>query len=395
MSWQRQKQLASDCYKSKDYDGAIHHFSSALELLPKHSIHNIDRQRLLSNVVLCHLTKDEDDNGEHNVRVTASKEDLLKMAKECASLNPQWPKSHYRLAQVYLHKFDRSNDACNCLQRALQLDPRFVEARELLMRQLRTRDRGQNSADVGNSGGGGLDDDGDNDNYDGRGVARDNPSNTFENRSDRDYGAANGIDEMSSIYETVVHFCNSVLMEVRLLHDRVSHWFYHEISDERRGFVILGILFLILLIGFGGISSLFSNTSGRQYRGNYDDNNIYNSYRNQVAHERRPYYSETGPSAGYYQSSYQDYSRTHQRGYSDSYSHRGNEGYNMGGGLFSNFTLFDGSGLSMIILLLIMYIANKMGISPFQIYWALRLMGGHGINRRRGFRGRGRGRGFW
>mmetsp|Transcript_19731 Transcript_19731/g.25585 ORF Transcript_19731/g.25585 Transcript_19731/m.25585 type:complete len:394 (-) Transcript_19731:522-1703(-) len=393
MSWQTQKQLASDCYKSKDYDGAIHHFSSALELLPKHGIHNIDRQRLLSNVILCHLTKDEDDNSEHNVRASASKEDLLKMAKECVSLNSQWPKSHYRLAQVYLNKFDRSNDACNCLQRALQLDPRFVEARQLLMRQLRTRDRGQNSADVDNSCGGGLDD-GDNDNGDDDGgVARDNSSNTFDNRNDRDYGAANGIDEMSSIYENVVHFCNRVLMEVRLLHDRTSHWFYHEISDERRGFVILGILFFILLIGFGGISSFFSNTSGRQYRGNYDDNNVYNSYRNQAAHQRRPYYSETGPSAGYYQSSYQDYSRTHQRGYSDSYSHRGNDGYHMGGTLFSNFTLFDGSGLSMVILLLIMYIANKMGISPFQIYWALRLMGGHGFNRRRGFRGRGRG--FW
>ena len=52
-------------------------------------------------------------------------------------MNERWAKGHVRLASAYIALGGHSNDACNALQRALQLDPRYPQAREMLVRELR------------------------------------------------------------------------------------------------------------------------------------------------------------------------------------------------------------------------------------------------------------------
>jgi len=58
---------------------------------------------------------------------------------KCVALNDRWAKGHVRLASAYIALGGHSNDACNALQKALQLDPRYPNARQLLIQELRRR----------------------------------------------------------------------------------------------------------------------------------------------------------------------------------------------------------------------------------------------------------------
>jgi len=74
-------------------------------------------------------------------------------AKKCIVLNDQWAKEHVRLASAYiaLGLNGNSNDACNALKRALQLEARNPTARDMLIRVLRSRDHGNVNVNVKNN----------------------------------------------------------------------------------------------------------------------------------------------------------------------------------------------------------------------------------------------------
>lgn len=80
---------------------------------------------LQSNLVACYLNLHEFDVA-------------LDLSQIIVRDNPRWAKGYVRLASTYsaLH---RSNDACNALQHALQLDPTHPTARSMLARELRGR----------------------------------------------------------------------------------------------------------------------------------------------------------------------------------------------------------------------------------------------------------------
>lgn len=79
---------------------------------------------------------------------------LLWLASQCIAVNDRWAKGHVRLASVY-SAIGRSNDACNSLQRSLQLDPSNQHARRMLTQELRrgTASAGGGSADRSSNSG--------------------------------------------------------------------------------------------------------------------------------------------------------------------------------------------------------------------------------------------------
>lgn len=74
--------------------------------------------------------------------------------QQCISLNPQWSKAHVRLASAYIALGGHSNDACLSLQRALSLDRNNKVAREILVKEMRSRnDRERNGGESSSSNG--------------------------------------------------------------------------------------------------------------------------------------------------------------------------------------------------------------------------------------------------
>jgi len=58
---------------------------------------------------------------------------------QCIALNNKWAKAHVRLAASYIALGNHSNDACLSLQRALSLDKNNKVARQMLIKEMRTR----------------------------------------------------------------------------------------------------------------------------------------------------------------------------------------------------------------------------------------------------------------
>ena len=167
-SWIGWKERGRQAYIRGDHDVALQAYTQALH--HRHHQHhsssslsssNLDQQILLSNMVACRL----------KLGGSAQAEAAVENAKRCIALNDQWAKGYVRLASAYIAlgqhsgaahnpvdvnsdesqsqtqgaRTSHSNDACNALQRALQLDPGNPTARDMLIRELRSRDHGRQS----------------------------------------------------------------------------------------------------------------------------------------------------------------------------------------------------------------------------------------------------------
>lgn len=114
-------------YQNGDYEEALKLYGAALSKMARGSSKD-ERQLMLSNIVACRL----------NIGGPAQAEAAVENAKQCVALNDRWAKGHIRLAEAYIALgAGHSNDACNALQRAIQLDPRHPTARQMLIRELR------------------------------------------------------------------------------------------------------------------------------------------------------------------------------------------------------------------------------------------------------------------
>ena len=180
---------------------------------------------------------------------------------------------------------------------------------------------------------------------------------------------------------------------------------YNGLNSDVRTLLKLALAVLALYVAFGGRFGFESTTVSQQQqqqshssypyraeqskpsttttRGNYGAGNAYDEYYKQKQQQEHHYRRPQGVDPSYH----------HQRKASSSYesSYYDNNSYydppprrRSSGGLFnSGFSvadLFDGSPLSMAILLGIGYLAHRNGINPFQAIMMLNMIGG----RRRG-----------
>ena len=397
-TYQQHKDIASNAYAQGDYLTSLQHFQTSLCLWPEEDTFN--RQRILSNIVQCRLMlfdlhkdsllfrgKNDHDHASHNeddgknlvLKEACDLKEALIEAKECIALHTNWAKGHYRLACVYVKLGEESNaavnrsasssnsfsnDACNALQSALRIDPRFTEARILLTKLLRQRD-GNTSSNNNNN----------------------NNNNSFGSSQSNHQQARRGgedMDDIISLRERFTFFVNDIMERAKLNIINVEAWFYG-LDDASRGLLMIGVALLVLYIGFGGRFGLVSRRNNYQsYRGNYKGDNAYNRYSN---HNTNQY--------NYESQSYSDeaFQRSQHRSPYSSRSHSS-----------TSYHLFDESFVSMGIILAVIFVANRFfGISPIQAFWFLQMITGRGggiyIGRGGfgggGFRGRMGRRGRW
>eukprot|EP00816_Leptocylindrus_hargravesii_P003839 CAMPEP_0196819906 /NCGR_PEP_ID=MMETSP1362-20130617/72826_1 /TAXON_ID=163516 /ORGANISM="Leptocylindrus danicus, Strain CCMP1856" /LENGTH=370 /DNA_ID=CAMNT_0042198567 /DNA_START=40 /DNA_END=1152 /DNA_ORIENTATION=+ len=364
-NWQSYKEEGSTHYRNSNYHEALQCYNKALEFTSQ--LHDLDRQALLSNAVLCRL---------HLHDVSSDSEHLQKAlieARECIAVSRgSWAKAHYRLACVYV-RMGRSNDACNSLQQALRIDSGYTQARALLVQELRRRDTSNSTSNARTSA---------NDN-------NDNP-NPYATTSQEEM--PDGADEVSW-KERLQYQIQTLRAQVEIHVQHMKMWYQAQNEMTKMGIQFLGML-VVLYILFGGRFGLLGGNGAsrrREYRGNYGNDNAYSHYRYTDDHDQQSGYSSSSFAGRGRSRSYDDYSND-DYDYSRRRPSRSRSN--------SSFQLFDGSLFSMVVLMAFMYGANRFGINPFQALWALQVltgqrarmggfhMGGFGGGgyRRRGFR---------
>jgi hypothetical protein len=159
---------------------------------------------------------------------------------------------------------------------------------------------------------------------------------------------------------------------------------YHNQSEDRKNLIKVGLVIIVLYVGFGGRFGLDQLLSGRHHenRGNYEAGNAYDRYYN-------------GKQYGNPYSGHHHQSNSHRRTYEADYEYRPRQQGSSQSFHFPN--LFDGSPQSMVCLAGIAYLCYRNGINPFQVIMMMNLMAGHRRGRmgmRRGFGGMGMGMGY-
>ena len=370
-SWREYKDRGRDAFNAERYDDALGAYRSALAFS---GMPDAERQVVRSNVVACRLKI-----GGPEMASAAVEE-----AKQCVALNDRWAKGHVRLTSAYIAQGGHSNDACNSLQKALSLDPSNTTARTMLMKELR-RDRVARSEPAG-----------DDSNFSpepepsappmpssypsSAGSARTsaqpedmNPATgrpySFHHQTNQAAAAAADIDESPTMAE-----------RFQFSFARIVQWYYHDLTDDGRTLVKVLLGLLVLYVGMGGrfgLDSLWSDGSEHN-RGHYDYGSAYDRFYDRAGASSS--YSGDG-SRGYgYDRSYRGDGRNTYDPYE--YVPRGRGG---GGGGRSNSyhvpNLFDGSPLSIAVLMIFGFTCHYFGINPFHALWMLNIFTG---NRGRG-----------
>jgi hypothetical protein len=297
---------------------------------------------------------------------------------QCIAINDQWAKGYVRLASAYIALGGHSNDACNTLQRALQLDPTNPTARQMLVRELRREQHG--SA----------------------------PSAPPQDQDDEGVGDPTQIPVDQDQIDDSISFKD----RMKFYYTRAYMW-YHGQSEDFRTILKVFVVILLLYVAFGGRFGL-EYTSQKVNRGNYGVGNAYDRY----------YSRDSGKPAGADNADYNSNPRQQQNTHDNSQrrtgtttgerydsrdTRRSNSRYDTqddydyqprrsrdGGGGDSSFhfpNLLDGSPQSMMIMMGIVYVCYRNGINPMQAIFFMNMMGGRG--RPRGFgNGGGFGRGM-
>lgn len=230
-SWISHKEQGTLFFQQSNHAQSLISYRSALALHPP----LIEQQVLLSNIVACHLKLGHTD-------------EAIQDAKACVALNESWPKGQVRLASAY-SMAGKSNDACNALQRALQLDPTYTVARDMLRAELR------------------------------RGPAPTAPPEEFDTATDDTDN-----EPTATNVEDSVSWLDRVEFAWRRMIQR-----YHEQPQDRKSVlqVLLGIL--VLYVAFGGRFGFEHFSPGQQTpRGNYGSGNAYDRYRHPQPRTQRP-----------------------------------------------------------------------------------------------------------
>jgi hypothetical protein len=365
----------------------------------------LDRQILLSNMVACRL----------KLGGKAQAEAAVVTAKKCIALNDKWAKAHVRLGSAYImlggDESTYSNDACNALQRALQLDPGNPTARDMLVRELRSRDRRHNSSSSSTPSPSAPPQYMDSQEYSSPGSASANNSNRNGTRMSGYQNQTQNQDERQNQEQPQDHEYNNIdgsnsiswRERIQFQIQRANGW-YSAQSEGIQTVLKMFLVFVVLYVAFGGrfgLEYIFNNNNdnSRTNSGKYStDNNVYEEFyrdrnqRNRQQDDRRYRQDE-------------DYSRQQNRNHRDNYD--SSSSYNSRrSSSHSSSSWWDSSGTSsllsgqyshMLIIGGVVFVANRLGISPYQaIFFVNMLMGrrGGGGRRRGGFGGPGMMGGF-
>lgn len=274
----------------------------------------------------------------------AQAEAAVEAAKQCVALNDSWAKGHVRLASAYIALGDHSNDACNELQRALQLDPGNRTARDMLVRALR-RDR----ANPHNSS-----------------STRASPSAPMEDLDDHRYQ-----DPPQNQQNDDIDNGMSWSERFQFQMQRTKHW-YDSQTDDIKAVLKVCLVLVVLYVAFGGrfgmeylSSSSSSSSTGRR--------NVYQEfYQERRQRERQQHQEQTSRSRQYYDPNGSRYDYRRENVSHQSYAPRGNS-WGLGGvGGFNSFP-------TLLLLAAVAYVAHRNGINPFQaLFFANMAMGGRG-----------------
>ena len=378
-SWREFKDRGRDAFNADHYLDALSAYRSALAFS---SIPDAERQIILSNVVACRL----------KLGGPAMASAAVEEAKQCVALNDRWAKGHVRLASAYIAQGGHSNDACNSLQKALSLDPSNTTARTMLMKELR-RDRVARSAGDGVSSGTAST------SVDlppepsapsmpaASTAAAAAPPEDIDPATGRPYSSHYHSNQASAAAAADIDESPTMTERVQFSFARIVQWYYHDLSDDGRTLIKVLFGLLVLYVGMGGrfgLESLFGDGS-KHNRGHYDHGSAYDRFYDRSGAGTGG--TGTGPSSTYTGSGARGYG--HGQGYGgggrntyDPYEYvpRGRGG-GRGGNSYHVPNLFDGSPLSIAVLLIFGFTCHYFGINPFHALWMLNIFTG---NRGRG-----------
>jgi tetratricopeptide (TPR) repeat protein len=350
------KERGSSHFQRGDYEAALNAYKQALR--PDLECPSSEQQLLLSNIVACRL----------KIGGRAQAEAAVEAAKQCVALNESWAKGHIRLASAYIALGDHSNDACNALQRALQLDPRHPTARDMLVRELR-RDRANNGRAAAETS-----------------SSPASPSAPPADLDDHDYAPQR--EFQSQQRQTHQHNDDPYNIDddiswqdrAQFYLQRAKFWYMNQSADVKAVLKVFFVL-IVLYVAFGG-------RFGLEYFGSRSDRHLHP----QSGNAYDEFYQQRRTSHDY-----------HSRDRYDPYAGRYHDPHDNSGsphhhhGRRSHSWSFGGDNASTLLILAgVAYLAHRNGINPFQaLFFANMAMGGRGrgMGRNRGMFGGGYGRG--
>ncbi|CAJ1931223.1 unnamed protein product [Cylindrotheca closterium] len=323
------QEQAKEAYANEDFEEALKLYRVALP-----SSRGKERQLLLSNIVACRL----------NIGGSAQAEAAVDNAKQCIALNDQWAKGHVRLASAYIALGGHSNDACNSLQRAIQLDPGHPTARQMLVQELRRDHRlaSRNQQDLDNH----RSDGSSNSVASEPGMPYSNRESSAPSRAtifDMDDPSAPSSDSSLSWFDYL-----------QLQFTKAVRWYYSQ-SEDRRNVIHVCLVFLFLYVAFGGrfgFEECTSSSATKYRKGNYGTGNAYDQHYGRHSSSPEPRHTS-------YNANYQAQYSSHHPSQSSSYS--GYDSSTQAAGSF--FDQWDGH-LTPILLLVVgaTYLCHRNGI---------------------------------
>ncbi|KAG7345333.1 expressed tetratricopeptide repeat protein [Nitzschia inconspicua] len=372
-TWVGWKERGKVFFQTGNHEAALNAYTQALR--PEFHCPLSEQQNLWSNIVACRLKI----GGSR-----AQAEAAVEAAKQCVALNDAWAKGHVRLASAYIALGGHSNDACNALQRALQLDPGNRTARDMLVRELR-RDRvtqNQYTDAAATSF-----------------TSSTSPSAPPEDLDDREYSSqSTGRDENTASHpgnqatppppnhrynhnDDIDNDVSSWRERLEFYAHRAKHWYSSQNDDIKTALkILLGLI--ALYIAFGGrfgLEYLSSTSSASRHKNHISNNDVYQEF---YQDRRRRQYREQQARSG--RNTYDPYEGTSGRGNSF-YSSSRRRGNTWSGDVNSYVTMMIMAGVA--------YIAHRNGINPFQALVFANMAMGRGGHRRRGFYNPGFGHG--
>eukprot|EP00980_Cylindrotheca_fusiformis_P028890 scaffold22668_cov161-Cylindrotheca_fusiformis.AAC.7 len=323
------QERAKQAYQQGDYESALTSYGAALQS----NCPAADRQVILSNMVACRL----------HIGGSAQAEAAVENAKQCIAMNDKWAKGHVRLASAYIALGGHSNDACNALQRAVQLDPGNPVARQMLIRELR-RDSTRSSNNSSRTT-----------------ATNNNNSNSNNNPLDTSELDIDSTTPASVRDQTNPNRSAPTWQDhVQLYCSQAKNW-YSAQSDDKRTLIKIVVLILCLYVAFGGRFGLAQGPV--KQRGNYEAGNVYDQYHHRHSSRQRQ----------------QQQQQQQQQYYSvpkDNYSSRREATPQRRSSSFHFPNLLDGSMQSMLLLSGVGYLCLRNGINPMQALFFLNMIGG-------------------
>jgi len=249
---------------------------------------------LQSNLVACYLKLQELDKA-------------LELSQTIVQDYPRWAKGYVRLASTYsaLH---RSNDACNALQRALQLDPNHPTAKSMLARELRGRNHHPSTSATSST-----------------------TTTTTNNTVDLE-------EELPSeaTATNTNHWKDRILHHIRQL----KEW-YNTLNSDYQSLLIVFILLISLYISFGGRFGL-GKTTNNTILHSHEEYNYNNHHFTATSKTPHDYYGQ----------------------WKKKQNLKKRQLFSLQRLLPNHISLLDGSVASMICLALILYCCQRFGIQP-------------------------------